>query len=132
MKKNVMKKLSVPMKKSELVARLAALEKARAKEKADQKKAIIIGAAVAGVAAAAAGAYMFLRKKEITIQLHCEIEDRKKPLVNDACCCTDDEPIEEAAEECCCTCGDAEEETAQCCEETVCECTCCEDCADAE
>lgn len=108
----------MPVKRSELLAQIAAMEEAQAKEKAMHKKMFIAGAVVAGVAAAAAGAYMFLRKKEITIQLNCEISDKPEHQAADACCCTEDEPVD--AVEKCCVCEaavveDAAEEAAQCC-----------------
>ena len=112
--KNIIDKLPASVKKSELIAKLTAMENEQARQKAMQKKMIIAGAAIAGVAAAAVGAYMILSKKEITFQL--SIEDRQKPQAGDACCCTEDEPVEEAAE--CCECAVGEEpadDAAECC-----------------
>ncbi|MBR6747906.1 MAG: hypothetical protein IKM07_03125 [Clostridia bacterium] len=112
--KNIIDKLPASVKKSELIAKLTAMEDEQARQKAMQKKMIIAGAAIAGVAAAAVGAYMILSKKEITFQL--SIEDRQKPQAGDACCCTEDEPVEEAAE--CCECAVGEEpadDAAECC-----------------
>lgn len=120
--KNIIDKLSASVKKSELIAKLTAMEDEQARQKAMQKKMIIAGAAIAGVAAAAVGAYMILSKKEITFQL--SIEDRQKPQAGDACCCTEDEPVEEAAE--CCECADAAEEAV----EEICECAVGEEPAD--
>ena len=112
--KNIIDKLPASVKKSELIAKLTAMENEQARQKAMQKKMIIAGAAIAGVAAAAVGAYMILSKKETTFQL--SIEDRQKPQAGDACCCTEDEPVEEAAE--CCECAVGEEpadDAAECC-----------------